>query len=193
MFSVLTRTSNRPNYFANCRRSVLGQTLKPYHIVSTDNDADQYPEGDAIVKVMNEPGRGHNLYFNTMRNYVPADFQFIIHLDDDDKFTCPDALEIIREAIFTANSLVLWRVDMGDGRVLPERLYEPPKFGHITGIGFAVHLKNWVNWEGIPGGDFKVINHYYHTLKPVWIDEVLTAMQTRSGNGARKDLPNANH
>lgn len=185
MFSILTRTSNRPNLFRKCLESVKGQTLPAWHIVSTDDVNDTYPCGDEIVPVMHEPGRGHNLYLNTMRLYVPASHPFVIFLDDDDRFSRPDALEIIRDAIFTANSLVLWRVQMPDGRIIPDR-EGPPVFGEITGIGCAFHVKHWVNWQNVPGSDFLVIQELYHKLKPVWIDTVLTEMM-QIGGGQRQD------
>lgn len=185
MFSVLTRTSNRPNFFLHCRESVKAQTLPAWHIVSTDDPNDTYLDADKIVEVMPETGRGHNLYLNTMRLYVPADHPFVIFLDDDDRFFRNDALEIIRDAIFTADSLVLWRVKMPDGRIIPER-EGPPVFGEITGIGCAFHVKNWVNWQNVTGADFLVIQELYRKLKPVWIETVLTEMM-QIGGGNRTD------
>ena len=39
---IITRTSNRPNYFARCRQSVLDQTY-PYvqHFITYDNESDK--------------------------------------------------------------------------------------------------------------------------------------------------------
>lgn len=187
MFTILTRTSNRPNYFARCRQSVKDQTIQAYHIVSTDDPTDTYPEGDKIVQVEPAIGRGHNLYFNTMRLYVPSEFPFIIHLDDDDRFSSPFVLEIIRDHIQHSGNLILWKVRAPD-RLIPERVGQHPVFGEISGIGFAVHVKHWINWQSVPGGDFLVIDHYYRKLKPVWIDTVLTEFQTGAGNGLKMDI-----
>lgn len=187
MFTVLIRTSNRPRAFARCIESVRGQTIPPYIITSTDDPTDTYPEGDYVLKVDREIGRGSNLYFNTMRFFVPQTHPFVIHLDDDDRFTTPHALEIIREAIFTSSTMVLWQVRAGH-RLIPEMVGEPPVFGHITGIGFAVHVRHWINWRSVPGGDFLIIDEYYKRLKPVWIDQVLTEFQGEPGGGRREDL-----
>lgn len=189
MFTVLTRTSNRPRLFHECWKSVLNQTILPYHIVSTDDPNDTYPEGDCIVQVERAPGRGHNLYFNTMRYHVPADHPWIVFLDDDDRFTTPHALEIIRENMWTANSLLLWRVVAPSGRLIPSdnNFGNPPVFGDITGIGFCFHVRHWVNWQAVPGGDFLVISELYKKLKPIWIDSILTEM-IQVGHGNRHDI-----
>lgn len=190
MFTVLTRTSNRPRYFTVCRESVFRQTVKPYWIVSTDDDNDTYlyddPRPDQVIRVQREQGRGSNLYFNTMRLYVPGLAPWVIHLDDDDQFTHDRALEVIQQHIPHENALILWRVQIPE-RIIPP-IGEPPTFGHITGIGFAVHVKHWHNWQAVSGGDFKVIDHYYRTLQPVWIDQVLTQFQSAPGGGLRQDL-----
>lgn len=188
MFSILTRTINRPRLFAKCRESITAQTLPPYHIVSTDDPEDHYPEGDCIVKVEHAPGRGHNLYLNTMRPYVPPEHSFVIFLDDDDRFTTPNALEIIREHILTASSIILWRVGHPELGAIPSKqnFGKPPVYGDITGIGVCFHVKHWIPWQSVPGGDFLVISELYRKLKPVWIDRILTEM-IQVGHGLRQD------
>lgn len=194
MFTILTRTANRPNFYARCMASINEQTtsMDTYRIVSRDNTHDTYmyndPSPNIVIEMNQEAGRGHNLYFNTMRLYVQSDFPWIIHLDDDDRFTRPDALQIIADHIQHNNQLILWRVRAHD-RIIPEHLGHRPMFGDITGIGFAVHAKHWINWQAVPGGDFLVIDQYYRTLEPVWIDEILTEFQSLPGGGRREDIP----
>ena len=186
MFTILTRTSNRPNYFQTCRQSILEQTTGAYHIVSTDDAADTYPEGDLVLPVERQPGRCHNLYFNYMRYHVPNRAPWVVHIDDDDQFTTPDALATIQKHIQDENSLLLWKVDLGE-YVVPTSWGNPPKPGDISGIGFCVHVKHWVPWQGIPYGDYHVISRYYQKLNPVWIPEILTRCQTGPGHGLAID------
>ena len=166
----------------------MEQSVESYHIVSTDNPNDTYPEGDKIISVEYSKGRGHNLYFNTMRYYVPAEFPVVIHLDDDDRFTTKTALERIRLHFQSHQNVVFWKVRGPGGIFIPDDWDKFPVFGNCTGIGFAVHVKNWINWQSVPGGDFMVIEHYFRTLKPVFIDEVLTEFQAGAGHGLKQDL-----
>lgn len=191
MFTILTRTANRPRFFGECRRSIHAQTMPAYMVISRDDPTDTYMfQGDGpdctVIDVDREPGRGHNLYFNTMRYYVPKTAPWVIHLDDDDRFTHPQALERICNAITGENDLILWKVQM-PGRVIPSTIGERPRYGEITGIGFAVHVRHWHNWQSVTGSDFLVIDHYYTKLNPVWIDEILTEFQAGPGAGARMD------
>lgn len=188
MFTILTRTSNRPKYFKTCRQSVEDQTVKAYHLICTDDEADKYPAGDLIMHVEKRQGRAHNLYFNTMRYRVPSWCPWVLFLDDDDMMATPEALFIIQAHIVDDDSMILWQVDLGGpGPIIPQGFGVQPRNGDITGIGFAVHVKHWENWQGIPAGDFDVITKYYNKLNPVWIRKVLTKCQTGAGHGKRGD------
>lgn len=186
-FTVITRTSGRPKFFAECRRSVLVQKEPAYHLISSDDPADTYPKGDQIVRLDAQPGRGHNLYFNTLHLWVPREYPWIIFLDDDDRFCHNNALTIISQAITSENDVILWHVDFGNARLIPHRIGEPPVAGNVSGIGFCFHLKHWVDWPGMPYGDFYVISRLYDRLKPVWVPEVLTGLQAEPGAGRRND------
>jgi len=73
MITVITRTSNRPRYFANCRKSVLAQTRPCFHLIISDDPADAYPEGDKVVRLpIRSEGRGVNQYFNWVFQHIPA-------------------------------------------------------------------------------------------------------------------------
>lgn len=187
-FTVITRTAGRPKFFAECRRSVITQSLPAYHLVGYDSPDDTYPVGDEVVFLDAAIGRGHNLYFNTLRHYVPQTHPWVIFIDDDDKFMRTDALAMIRQAIRTEQDMILWRVDFGKGRVVPGTIGLPPVAGNISGIGFCYHIKNWVSWPGMPYGDFFVISRLYEKLNPVWLPEVLTGIQKEPGLGRKNDL-----
>lgn len=189
MFTVITRTSGRPNFFARCRRSVLEQGPDVFHLVGCDDPADTYPEGDKVVALDAYPGRGHNLYFNTLSYYVPKSHPWVLFLDDDDHFTTPDALRTIREHITGDQDLLLWQVQFPDGRLVPDQVGRQPEAGNISGLGFCYHIQHWINWPGMALGDFFVISQLHRTLKPVWLPQVLTGLQAEPGMGRRNDLP----
>jgi len=119
LINVLTRTSNRPVFFSECRRSITGQTYKNIrHIVSYDNegDLDYLNDYEDITKIKLDrekirdawdvdprkptevPEQGHpisvhNLYCNELLDVVEDGW--IIFLDDDDKFIDEFVLEKI--------------------------------------------------------------------------------------------------
>lgn len=189
MFTIVTRTANRPRFFAECRRSVLEQTIQPHHLVISDTPADTYPEGDTVIRVQHLQGRGHNLYFNTARPHIPATHPWVVFLDDDDAFTRPDALEILAKKIQWHDDLLLWQVQFGE-RIIPGNdIFLPPAPGNISGIGFCYHISKWVDWTGDSYGDWRVINELYNRLSPRWIDVVLTGLQAGVGHGERQDIP----
>lgn len=187
MFTVITRTSTRPRFFAECRRSVVTQTEKVFHLVSSDNPNDTYIKSDKTMQLEPAEGRGHNLYFNELRRHVPDTHPWIIFLDDDDRMNA-GALTRIKSAIEDENTLILWRVDFSNGRMVPPSIGLPPTPGNISGIGFCYHLRHWVDWPGMAFGDFHVISQLYNRLNPVWLPDVLTALQAEPGGGRREDL-----
>jgi glycosyltransferase involved in cell wall biosynthesis len=197
MLTVITRTSNRPNYFANCRRSVLEQTVPAFHLVGTDDPADTYPEGDKVVQLPPRRGRDSNLHFNDLIHHVPDTHPWVVFLDDDDVFTAPGALENIRTYLHWGTNvnkhlsdyMVLWKMRRLD-HTIPDQVGDTPQFGNITGGAVCFHKRHWRDWDNKSGADFRFISYLYSRLYSVWIDAVLTAMQTGPGMGQRKDLPN---
>ena len=191
MLTVLTRTSNRPNFFRRCRQSVLEQTSRAYHIVSLDDPRDTYAHGDVLVKVCRDTtvgARPENAYFNVMRRRVPPSFPYVMFLDDDDQFASPEAVATICRYL-TTNRLVLWRVGFGNEHTIPEDNYwgGPPQPGHISGIGFAFNVQHWHDWKPEHFGDYHVVRHLYQHLSPVWLPSVLTRIQISQGMGQRDD------
>lgn len=191
MITVITRTSSRPNYFRNCRFSILQQTCPAWHLVVSDDPADTYPEGDDVVRLpIRSQGRGCNSYFNWVRDKIPDAHPWVMFLDDDDFFLWDNALEILQEQCTDPNRLLLWQVQFHD-RVVPGAEFgQPPAPGNISGIGFCYHKSHWVDWPGVAFGDYMVISQLYMKLRPVWIDGTLTGLQTVPGHGSRRDLEN---
>jgi len=174
MLSVITRTSNRPNYFKNCRESVLKQTIPVEHITISDSDESYMADLQLVLRVTKRDGEyPYNLYFNEAKDYIISDY--VMFLDDDDMFTKPDSAEIILNNL-DEDTLLLWKVRFGM-RTIPETVPGVIEFGKISGIGFAYHKKHWVDWQNKRGGDYLVIKELSEKLKVKWIDEVLTGLQ----------------
>lgn len=198
MFTILTRTANRPKMFKRCRESILVQSLPAWHVVCSDDENDTYPEGDVVARIKRDTTqhRGHNLYLNFMRSLAHVDGPWVICLDDDDQFHTPNALKKIAAAINNSsggeNTIVLWQVKIGE-RTVPDIVptgvppFDFPLVGNVTGIGFCIHVKNWIDWQAKSAGDFTVMLDHYRNLTPVWIPETLTSMQSGPGGGYRID------
>lgn len=185
-FTVLTRTASRPLFFEKCRNSVIEQTIKPLHIVSIDDDSFlNYAIGDVVLSLKRENlTRHHNVYFNTLKDYAQ---NWIIHLDDDDMFMCKNALEILDKYADNPTKLLLWQVKFGK-RLIPPQTPGRIARGRISGIGFAVHKSQWINWEPIGCADYDVLHKYESKLEKIWIPHVLTGLQYKPGLGIRKDI-----
>lgn len=193
MITVITRTSNRPNFFAECRRSVLAQTRPAFHLVLSDDPTDTYPDGDLVVPLwVRQEGRGTNSYFNWILPHIPDEHPWVIFLDDDDQFMALDAIESIENAIerTSEDCLFMWQVQFPGNRLVPGAAFgQPPMPGNITGIGFCYHKKHWVDWPPYDFADYMVISQLYMRLVAAWIDAVFTGMQVGPGMGHRLDLP----
>jgi len=189
MITVITRTSGRPNFFANCRKSVLAQTRPAFHLVISDDSEDAYPEGDKVVRLpIRSEGRGVNQYFNWVFQHIPAAHPWVMFLDDDDQLQNSAAIETIERSILMDDDLLLWQVQFPQNRLIPGAAFgQVPAPGNISGIGFCYHARHLIDWPGVDFGDFMVISQLYNRLRPVWINAVLTGVQTGQNMGKRND------
>lgn len=109
MLHVITRTSNRPNFFKLCRNTVKNQTYIPInHIVISDNDKDTYIseyEGIQLIKLNSKNYSHFELYLNEALQIIPEDDYFCV-LDDDDFYTTEKSLEIAMKAIGTKDVVI---------------------------------------------------------------------------------------
>lgn len=201
LINVLTRTSGRPRFFVDCKKSIEDQTYKNVQqIISIDdNDSLHYVEGLNYIKVPKQkpksktfPGVGyatHNLYLNNLNKQVKDGW--IMYLDDDDEFKQQDALEIIANQITSEDDLVIWRVDH-KVKIIPEDSYwgKTPQYHHISMPGFMYHskYKDQAIFDDLSWADYKVISDLYKIIpNKIWIDKVLTGVQQGRGRGKRKD------
>lgn len=208
LINILTRTSNRPNYFKVCFNSINEQTyLNKRHIISADNIkteeyVKQYNCDYIRVNVENKTrdinkinDAPYNLYLNDLNNKVEDGW--VMYLDDDDCFMDNDSLQKIVNHIEHEDQLLLWRVKF-PLVVIPEDIYmyKQPALTHISMIGFMFHSKyiNTVKFDNQKCADYRFISQLYNTIKDkVWINEIHTKIQRTNnmgGFGKQDDLKN---
>lgn len=216
LINILVRTSNRPNFFANCYNSIREQTYKNVRlIVSFDDDVtreylEQY-EVDSLVRLYRTedwsaiesevflPGYIEkpfppNEYFNEMMEHTQPGF--IIKLDDDNKFSSPESLSKIVDKIEHERQMLLWRVQF-PGYLIPDNQHfgEPPQCCQVDTACFAFHT-NYIRhagWDGYMYSDFRVaMCLFLHIPKKTFINDVLISLQDKPGSGLRNDLPTPN-
>jgi len=171
IFVVLTRTSARPKFFSECRKSVECLNTNDYtqiiHLVSYDDEETknylcEYPSL-TLLKVEKQPRHvfeefPYNLYFNEMIKYVSDNKEKIITsendkiwitcLDDDDKYLDNNTFvylsKLINEYFVNENDLILWRVKFPN-RVVPSDRYfkKEIKKNNISAIGFCTMLETY--------------------------------------------------
>lgn len=193
MVNIITRTHNRPNYFRNCRESIVNQTYSNInHIVGSDVLCDYYSDYIKVDEELVDKKPDYlatyptpwNLYLNKLNNYVTDGW--IMYLDDDDMFVDNDSLSNIVKCIEHDDELIIWRVDI-DGRIVPsDDNIGKIVAGDISGIGFMFHSKHLpVKWTSWNYGDYRVINELSHKLDIKFIKHVFTKTQGKPNNGKK--------
>lgn len=211
--NILTRTSNRPNYFRDCCASVDSQTYDNIkHIIATDDlnsesyikkYRDEFLYIDPLKYKHSTPKKlwhsrrpempaWWNCYFNEMYNLVEDGW--IMFLDDDDKFLHPNAIDEIIKYLKSEDSLLFWNVQFPGFTVprsgTPSLELQPPTPGNISMIGFMFHSKYIKDSQFEPWGcgDFRLSYKLWHQLNPkIHINQTLTSLQHRPHLGNRQD------
>jgi glycosyltransferase involved in cell wall biosynthesis len=216
LINILVRTSNRPNFFSNCYKSIREQDYKNIRlIVSYDDETTkgylQEYEIDALVPFQRfedwsfieniaflpgylEKPFPPNEYFNRMMEHTQPGY--IIKLDDDNKFTSSGTLSKIAEKINATDQMILWRVQF-PGYVIPDNQHfgTTPHCCQIDTACFAFHTDyiRFAGWDGYMYSDFRVaMCLFLHIPQKVYINEALVALQDKPGNGLRNDLSISN-
>lgn len=202
LINILTRTSNRPNYFKKCIDSVNKQTYTNIrHIISVDDKPSigyvekeecEYISIDRINKKKHNDAP-YNLYLNKLNKKVIDGW--VMYLDDDDEFISDESLKQIVSNIKNENQLLLWRVKFPN-RLIPENIHwgKKPSITHISMIGFMYHSKyiNRIEFDDQRCADYRYISTLYNMVdEVVWIDNVYTGIQRTGGMGGlgkRDDL-----
>ena len=204
LINIFTRTCNRPNFFALCKKSLSEQSYTNWlHIIGYD-DEESYTsylhdiQNDQticvpLLKELVTPINTfpYNLYFNVLQQKINSGY--IIYLDDDDGFYVNNALEIISKYL-DEDTILIWRVKFPDGLRPSDTIFANKR---ITSSGFpsncfCYHSKWATTWTGKKGGD----SVYFHNLckkipKKIWLNEVLTKVNQStliSGKGKKTDI-----
>lgn len=202
--NIIVRTSNRPNYFESCMRSIQEQTYPNIRVWVGHGESDRYviPYKVTPVQVVEEKinrptGRkedyGTVAPYNNYLNQIKAGIKegFVMVLDDDDCFSSKTAVKEIVTKLKN-NDLAIWRVRFDDKIVPEDSLFKNKGIvrKNISMIGFMCSAETLVDYKFEPyrWADFRVIKHLSRQTKAVWIDKVYTEAQTGACNGGnRKD------
>jgi len=200
IINILTRTSNRPNYFRQNYNSIKNQKIdnnvKINHIVSYDNDVtkEYLDEYDDIIKVqVFNTKKGtfpYNEYLNTLHSYINAGY--IMYLDDDD-ILLEDSISLIIPHL-NPNHILIWRVKYFD-RIIPnDKTFSLNKItkGDICSNSYIYHsniLKtNNLLWKPTKGGDHIFIKKLNKIIKNTkWINCIISQVNN-IGNGKKNDM-----
>lgn len=199
-FNIIIRTSNRPNYFAQCVKSIRHYAPHALLHITIDNERDldyvthncqglnwkYYLVNREVVQnfcskieISRRPFI-YNYYFNVVRPFLMG---WCMILDDDDKLVArPGYLNDI-------NHITLHRVDVGKRIVPPDDLFgKEPVLNNISALGIIFHASHMIPWNPQRGGDFDFISTLYSRYKPIWLNCVVAVSQTGGNFGRRNDL-----
>jgi hypothetical protein len=202
--NVLIRTHNRPNYFAECMRSILSQdypnirVIVGYHTDEADLYTTKYPvtpvryqpASKKIPKHINRYEYGQGFPSNEYLNNLVAEVSdgYILLMDDDDAFTGSDAASKIMQKIIGGKSLVMWRI-FAMGRIIPSDATwkQSPVPKDISGISFCfpVSAVRKYKFEPYRLADYRLAKYLTQRLNPAYIDEQFTCMQSGGCNMGR--------
>jgi hypothetical protein len=178
LISVFTRCNNRPSALYANIESLSRQTMPDYEQVF-------------IVDGSNRGIAWANMQLGA--NAWRADGEYVMVLDDDDAMACDDAISEIADAVADHNhpDMVLWRMDHGEGRILPdEHVWQAaPVEGRIGMSCWAVRRDVWLTyadrWPNDTEADYKWLSAVWSNApRRVWIDKVLTRCQNGRSWGA---------
>lgn len=202
MLTIITRTSNRPKYFAQNRKSILEQTYPNItHLVGVDNkESAEYVKEHGInpilinrQKLINRHGLGtavHNLYFNELMQHVKTPLVMI--LDDDDCLINSASIEKIMNYQFNERTLVVFQMEFINNTILPpkEILTQKPQQGLIGSpcVIAPTYLAKNIIWDANAAGDFRYIEQLYEKASMrLFIPETIVKVG-QIGGGNKKDL-----
>jgi hypothetical protein len=208
IFNIITRTSNRPNYFSQCQESITKQvnidniTVNRYITFDDENDLSNYIEKFArdnknvtVIEVTkpirkNRQHFPYNLYLNEVFPHIKSGWNII--LNDDTYFNNDNTLSIIAKKIKEngTNYVYLWNCNKL-GKICPNSSSEF-KQGDVHLSCFAFHSSKYKkvlfpnkNCNKLED-ELYIFNNLINSIKCVYINDTLTATDNL-GEGLRKD------
>jgi hypothetical protein len=206
LINILTRTSNRPNYFSENRYTVMMQTYRNIRqIVSIDNKyslnytkANNIKSEDIVMVEkkarINNKHMPYNLYCNKMLEQVKSGW--IMFMDDDDILYDEHVIETIIPYLKDEKNILIWRCLRGD------KLYPGESFGNkikkydIGSNSFIFHskYKHLAIWDDLEAADYRCIINLTKTknLKIVWVNKIISKINNINpalGKGLMLDKP----
>lgn len=200
LINILIRTSRRPNYFNRCIESIRSQTYTNYRIiVSVDTPgsfayACKHDVQIVQVKRLSKKSALHapyNLYNNELLQHAKRGW--IMFLDDDKMFSRNNALSIIAGSIISTREMLIWRVKLGTGRLVPATKFMSrfPARNQIDSSCACFHSKyrDKHKWDDQRAGDYRFLALMYRRIPHhAWIDEVLVKTDNNGLKGQPLDL-----
>ena len=187
-FTILIRTSNRPEYFKNCIESVLNQTYQnfkificyddikslDYLINYNNNKINFFP-----VKENSKEKYKFNLYCNSLLKLVKTGY--IIFIDDDNQFLSDRALEMINWCS-QDYKIITWNFLRPDRLIQKIDISTPLILGEIdtSNVCFCSSIKNNSKWMDKQYGDFNYFKPLFDNCEEhekYYFDYTLTATQ----------------
>ena len=167
-FNILMRCTYRPNYFKKSIESILNQTYTNFKVIICFDDdncleyLEEYKNHEkfTIIKSreVDKTEEFYNLYCNQLLEYVREGW--ILFMDDDDMYSCPDALLEIRKNLQDKNDFLVWKFKSGGCIVGPKNINNI-KFATIGTPSFCFYyeFKNLSRWDNKMGADFRFIDN----------------------------------
>lgn len=206
--AVITRTSNRPNYFQRCFDSVVGQPYVDSHHVIYDNikDKEYLINKNLVLHYVNPSGLIYdepapesavpkkrclyNLYFNQIYSRIKS--PWVYHLDDDN-YLVDNAFTNLHPFLLSDDiDVIIVKVSFNN-KELPSNVNFKQRSivrGFIDTGCFLVrtNLAQNTSWDGWKCGDYRFIKNCVEKSKQtVWVNQIVMQQGDRNG-GNKKDL-----
>lgn len=199
-FTILIRTSNRPEYFKNCIESVLNQTYQNFKVFICYDDIksldylvnynNNYNINFFPVKENSKEKYKFNLYCNSLLKLVKTGY--ILFIDDDNQFLSKRALEMLNWCCH-GYKIITWNFLRPDRLIKKPDLSSPLILGEIdtSNVCFCSSLKNNSKWLDKQYGDYNYFKPLFDNCEvneKLYFNYTLTATQfnDKIGNFGKK-------
>ena len=138
--------------------------------------------------IHDEVGRGIPWANRQMARYIDQiDGDYVLMLDDDDRLTRPDAVEVLKRVTHSTPDIIIFRGLHGHHGILPtdEVWGNKPKGTQISGQDFITRADVWKAHVGAMDGrmgDYAFLQSLWPNAESVvWLDELLVEQQSIGG------------